>query len=71
MDLNVSKAEDTITQNIFGRVAPLPLIDKYQAYQLLDDKWNIISTDLEIIQTEEFCCHKAGRPEYGHQKERR
>lgn len=49
MDLNVSKAEDTITQNIFGRVAPLPLIDKYQAYQLLDDKWNIISTDLEII----------------------
>lgn len=32
MDLNVSKAEDTITQNIFGRVAPLPLIDKYQAY---------------------------------------
>lgn len=24
MDLNVSKAEDTITQNIFGRVAPLP-----------------------------------------------
>lgn len=54
MDLNVSKAEDTITQNIFGRVAPLPLIDKYQAYQLLDDKWNIISTDLEIIQTEGF-----------------
>ena len=62
MDLNVSKAEDTITQNIFGRVAPLPLIDKYQAYQLLDDKWNIISTDLEIIQTEGFAATKQVDP---------
>lgn len=62
MDLNVSKAEDTITQNIFGRVAPLPLIDKYQAYQLLDDKWNIISTDLEIIQTEDFAATKQVDP---------
>lgn len=62
MDLNVSKAEDTITQKIFGRVAPLPLIDKYQAYQLLDDKWNIISTDLEIIQTEGFAATKKVDP---------
>lgn len=62
MDLNVSKAEDTITQNIFGRVAPLPLIDKYQAYQLLDDKWNMISTDLEIIQTEGFAATKQVDP---------
>ena len=62
MDLNVSKAEDTITQNSFGRVAPLPLIDKYQAYQLLDDKWNIISTDLEIIQTEGFAATKQVDP---------
>ena len=62
MDLNVSKAEDTITQNIFGRVAPLPLIDKYQAYQLLDDKWSMISTDLEIIQTEGFAATKQVDP---------
>lgn len=62
MDLNVSKAEDAITQNIFGRVAPLPLIDKYQAYQLLDDKWSMISTDLEIIQTEGFAATKQVDP---------
>ena len=62
MDLNVSKAEDTITQNIFDRVAPLPLIDKYQAYQLLDDKWSMISTDLEIIQTEGFAATKQVDP---------
>ena len=54
--------EDTITQNIFGRVAPLPLIDKYQAYQLLDDKWSMISTDLEIIQTEGFAATKQVDP---------
>lgn len=53
-ELNVSQSEDTITQNIFSRVGSLPLIDKYQAYQLLDDKWGMIATDLEIIQTEGF-----------------
>lgn len=53
-ELNVSQTEDVITQNIFDRVAALPLIDKYQAYQLLDDKWGAIATDLEIIQTEGF-----------------
>ena len=62
MDLNVSKAEDAITQNIFSRVAPFPLIDKYQAYQLLDDKWNMISADLEIIQTEGFAATKQVDP---------
>ena len=52
--LNVSQTEDIITQNIFSRVASLPLIDKYQAYQLLDNQWGKIATDLEIIQTEGF-----------------
>jgi len=30
----------------------IPLIDKYEAYQLLDDDWTEIAVDLEIIQTE-------------------
>ena len=62
MDMDISTAEDTITQNIFGRVAPLPLIDRYQAYQLLDDKWKMISADLEIIQTEGFAAAKQVDP---------
>ena len=53
-ELNVSQTEDIITQNIFSRVKSLPLIDKYQAYQLLDNQWGQIATDLEIIQTEGF-----------------
>jgi type I restriction enzyme M protein len=53
-ELNVSQTEDIITQNIFSRVEALPLIDKYQAYQLLNNHWAEIATDLEIIQTEGF-----------------
>ena len=54
MELHTSQTESEITQNIFDRVTPLPLIDKYQAYQLFDNQWGKISTDLEIIQTEGF-----------------
>lgn len=54
MELNVSKTEDSITQNIFDRVAPFALVDRYQAYQMLNDQWGAISTDLEILQTEGF-----------------
>lgn len=32
----------------------IPLVDKYEAYQLLDDEWGRVATDLEIIQTEGF-----------------
>ena len=62
MELNVSQAEDSITQNIFGRIAPLPLLDKYQAYQLLDNQWAGIATDLEIVQTEGFAATKQVDP---------
>jgi type I restriction enzyme M protein len=51
-ELSISQEESTITENIFGRIMSIPLVDKYQAYQLLDNEWGKISTDLEIIQTE-------------------
>lgn len=54
MELTVSKTEDSITQNIFDRIAPFALVDRYQAYQMLSDQWGTISTDLEILQTEGF-----------------
>ena len=50
--VNVNNVEETIASNIFDRLSNTSLIDKYQAYQLLADDWNTISTDLEIIQTE-------------------
>lgn len=50
----VSKEEAILSADIFERIKPIPLIDKYKAYQLLDDQWNKIAIDLEIIQTEGF-----------------
>lgn len=54
LTLKVPKQMPAISEEIFTRLAPLTLIDKYQAYQLLADQWQQIAIDLEIIQTESF-----------------
>lgn len=50
----VSKEENILCNDIFARLHDIPLIDKYKAYQLLDDVWGRIAADLEMIQTEGF-----------------
>ncbi len=52
LTLPIPQQEERISNELFARLAPLPLIDKYQAYQILDDHWQPISIDLEILQTE-------------------
>ena len=52
--MEIAKEEETVSENLFARLENVPLIDQYEAYQLLDNEWNKISTDLEIIQTEGF-----------------
>lgn len=52
LQVNISKEENEISDVIFSNLKSIPLIDKYEAYQLLDDEWNEISVDLEMIQTE-------------------
>jgi type I restriction enzyme M protein len=54
MAVNTSNEEDVLSHAIFERMASVPLIDKYEAYQLLNDNWVHIAVDLEIIQTEGF-----------------
>jgi len=54
LTVNVAQEESLISEDIFRRLSKIPLIDRYQAYQLLDDEWSKTSTDLEIIQTEGF-----------------
>ena len=39
---------------MFRRLEGIPLVDRYDAYQMLDDTWQQIVIDLEIIQTEGF-----------------
>lgn len=53
-EINVSKEENDISNIIFSRLSSIPLIDKYKAYQVLDDNWQKVAIDLEIIQTEGF-----------------
>ena len=52
--INISKGESVLSDDIFSRFGTIPLIDKYAAYQLLDNEWAKIAIDLEIIQTEGF-----------------
>ncbi|MBP3468625.1 MAG: type I restriction-modification system subunit M [Lachnospiraceae bacterium] len=48
----VAREENVICQDLFARLSGIPLIDPYEAYQVLDDAWKEISADLEMIQTE-------------------
>lgn len=52
--VEVGKSENKISENIFERLKNISLIDKYEAYQLLDNEWGKIAVDLEIIQSEGF-----------------
>ena len=52
--VEIPKVEEILSDNIFERLENIPLIDKYAAFQLLDDEWTKVATDLEIIQTEGF-----------------
>jgi len=54
MDVSISNEEEQLSNEIFKRLETIPLIDIYDAYQLLDNEWTSISGDLEILQTEGF-----------------
>lgn len=51
-NLNIAKTEEIISNEIFKRLKNISLINQYEAYQYLNDEWNTISGDIEIIQTE-------------------
>uniref|UniRef100_UPI003B968DA1 type I restriction-modification system subunit M n=1 Tax=Photobacterium leiognathi TaxID=553611 RepID=UPI003B968DA1 len=52
MQVKRSRQQDIISEEIFRRLQGVPLIDKYNAYQVLDDNWQQLGADLEMIQTE-------------------
>lgn len=51
-NVRVAREENVIAGEMFDKLKDIPLVDKYEAYQILDDKWQTIATDLEMIQTE-------------------
>ncbi len=50
--VSVLSEEERITADIFRRLETIASIDKYEAFQALDNSWGQISTDIEILQTE-------------------
>jgi type I restriction enzyme M protein len=53
-----NQKEAELSEELFNRLAPIALIDKYQAYQHQNNQWQIISADLEMMQTEGFAATK-------------
>ena len=62
--VNISKEVTNISDNIFARLQNVLLVDRYEAYQLLDDNWKDIAIDLEIIQTEGMAAVKQVDPNF-------
>ena len=62
LTLDINKKETQLADAIFLRLANIPLVDKYNAYQILDDEWLKTAIDLEIIQTEGFATTKRVNP---------
>lgn len=67
LSLQVPRQEALICDQLFERLAKVgtvPLIDKYQAYQVLADHWQSIAVDLEILQTEGFDATRVVDPNF-------
>ncbi|HCE3245860.1 type I restriction-modification system subunit M [Vibrio parahaemolyticus] len=61
-NVNRNRQQAQLSVELFERMQPIALVDKYQAYQLLSDQWKIISADLEMMQTEGFAATKQVDP---------
>ena len=62
LTLHIGQQENSLSNDIFTRLKNIPLVDKYQAYQALDDVWQGIEGDLEIIQSEGLAAAKIVNP---------
>ncbi len=62
LTLNVHREESILADNIYQRLDGRPLLDRYNAYQILDNQWTQIYTDLEMLQTEGFLTAKVVEP---------
>lgn len=60
--VNRNQQESELSAELFTRLSSVALIDKYQAYQFLNNQWQVISTDLEVMQTEGFAATKQVDP---------
>lgn len=50
--VDIMAEEAILSSEIERSLVGTPLVDRYDAYQILDDAWQSISADLEMLQTE-------------------
>jgi len=50
VDLNIE--EEKLSNSLFNRITNAKLVDNYAAFQSLDENWNVISGDIELIKSE-------------------
>ena len=62
LSLNIKREEENLVKDVYMRLAGKSHIDRYNAYQILDDQWSQIYTDLEMIQSEGFETAKQVEP---------
>ena len=62
--VDASSAEASVADEVFRLVEPFSLVDKYDAYQALDNAWGVIAADLEMLQTEGFNAARKVDPKY-------
>lgn len=60
--VNRNQQEAQLSVTLFNLLEPIALVNKYQAYQLLSNQWQIIGADLEMMQTEGFEATKQVAP---------
>lgn len=54
MDIAIPKEENFLANKLRELLNEVPLIDYYDAYQILNNYWTIISLDLELLQIEGY-----------------
>lgn len=54
LDVAAEQEKEKITADIFDRIGTVKLTDKYVAYQIFSKYWDVISADIEMLQTEGF-----------------
>lgn len=54
LDVQTEPEKEKVSKIMFERLQRIPLTDKYKAYQILAEKWDVIAADLEMIQMEGF-----------------
>lgn len=54
LDVDIPEEKEKIVNGIFSRIEKVDLVDKYKAYQLFANSWNITEADIEMILDEGF-----------------